>query len=152
MREHLYAARTHAVIDQVSGTLVKTPAAKKGCIGGRVIYIDRNQLIFHVAVPLARAPWPAARLMPMVLAAMVDTMGDFGLAARARAPSDIAVDDRKITGAAGRIGSMLRPRLARPDRTLRLLDVARHVLCGAMTAAAKAGPPSGPTRLGRPAS
>ncbi len=29
-----------------------------------------------------------------------------------------------ITGAAGRIGTMLRPRLARPDRTLRLLDVA----------------------------
>ena len=30
-----------------------------------------------------------------------------------------------ITGAAGRIGGMLRPRLARPDRTLRLLDSAR---------------------------
>jgi nucleoside-diphosphate-sugar epimerase len=29
-----------------------------------------------------------------------------------------------ITGAAGRIGTMLRPRLARPGRTLRLLDVA----------------------------
>ena len=29
-----------------------------------------------------------------------------------------------ITGAAGRIGAMLRTRLARPDRTLRLLDVA----------------------------
>lgn len=29
-----------------------------------------------------------------------------------------------ITGAAGRIGAMLRPRLARPGRTLRLLDVA----------------------------
>ncbi|OLF13428.1 NAD-dependent epimerase/dehydratase family protein [Actinophytocola xanthii] len=29
-----------------------------------------------------------------------------------------------VTGAAGKIGSMLRPRLARPDRTLRLLDVA----------------------------
>jgi hypothetical protein len=29
-----------------------------------------------------------------------------------------------ITGAAGRIGGMLRPRLARPGRTLRLLDVA----------------------------
>ena len=28
-----------------------------------------------------------------------------------------------ITGAAGLVGSMLRPRLARPDRTLRLLDV-----------------------------
>ncbi len=30
-----------------------------------------------------------------------------------------------VTGAAGRIGSMLRPRLARPGRTLRLLDTAR---------------------------
>jgi len=30
-----------------------------------------------------------------------------------------------ITGAAGRIGTMLRSRLARPDRTLRLLDVAQ---------------------------
>jgi uronate dehydrogenase len=29
-----------------------------------------------------------------------------------------------ITGAAGRVGSMLRPRLARPGRTLRLLDIA----------------------------
>ena len=29
-----------------------------------------------------------------------------------------------ITGAAGIVGSMLRPRLARPDRTLRLLDIA----------------------------
>ena len=29
-----------------------------------------------------------------------------------------------LTGAAGRIGSMLRPRLARPDRVLRLLDIA----------------------------
>src|SRR5580704_9812312 len=28
-----------------------------------------------------------------------------------------------ITGGAGSIGSMLRPRLARPDRTLRLLDI-----------------------------
>jgi NAD(P)-dependent dehydrogenase (short-subunit alcohol dehydrogenase family) len=28
-----------------------------------------------------------------------------------------------VTGAAGRIGAMLRPRLARPDRVLRLLDV-----------------------------
>jgi uronate dehydrogenase len=29
-----------------------------------------------------------------------------------------------VTGAAGRVGSMLRPRLARPGRTLRLLDIA----------------------------
>jgi hypothetical protein len=35
-----------------------------------------------------------------------------------------AVPTILITGAAGRIGSMLRPRLARPGRTLRLLDTA----------------------------
>jgi hypothetical protein len=35
-----------------------------------------------------------------------------------------AVPTILITGAAGQIGAMLRPRLARPDRTLRLLDVA----------------------------
>jgi uronate dehydrogenase len=35
-----------------------------------------------------------------------------------------AVPTILITGAAGLIGTMLRPRLARPDRTLRLLDVA----------------------------
>ena len=28
-----------------------------------------------------------------------------------------------ITGGAGRVGAMLRPRLARPGRTLRLLDL-----------------------------
>jgi uronate dehydrogenase len=35
-----------------------------------------------------------------------------------------AVPTILITGAAGIIGTMLRPRLARPDRTLRLLDIA----------------------------
>ena len=35
-----------------------------------------------------------------------------------------AVPTILITGAAGRIGTMLRPRLARPGRTLRLLDIA----------------------------
>jgi lipoate-protein ligase A len=35
-------------------------------IGGRPIYIDRDQLIFHVIVPLSKTPRPAARLMPAV--------------------------------------------------------------------------------------
>jgi uronate dehydrogenase len=35
-----------------------------------------------------------------------------------------AVPTILVTGAAGRIGTMLRPRLARPGRTLRLLDIA----------------------------
>ena len=35
-----------------------------------------------------------------------------------------AVPTILITGAAGIIGTMLRKRLARPDRTLRLLDIA----------------------------
>jgi nucleoside-diphosphate-sugar epimerase len=36
-----------------------------------------------------------------------------------------------LTGAAGRIGTMLRPRLARPDRVLRLLDVREPAAPGA---------------------
>jgi lipoate---protein ligase len=70
-------------------------------IGGRAIYIDRNQLIFHVIMPLSRAPRPPARIMPMVVAAMIDTVRDFGLAARLRDPSDVLVGGRKIAGAAG---------------------------------------------------
>jgi lipoate-protein ligase A len=70
-------------------------------IGGRAIYIDRDQLIFHVIVPLSKAPRPAARIMPQVVAAMVDTVRDFGLAARLRDPSDVLVNGRKIAGAAG---------------------------------------------------
>ena len=40
--------------------------------------------------------------------------------------SGVAMTDQTIliTGAAGGVGSLLRPRLSRPDRTLRLLDVA----------------------------
>ena len=72
-------------------------------IGGRAIYIDRDQLIFHVIVPLSKAPRPAARIMPMVVAAMIDTVGDFGLAARLREPSDVLVGGRKIAGAAGAV-------------------------------------------------
>jgi lipoate-protein ligase A len=70
-------------------------------IGGRAIYIDRDQLVFHLIVPLSRAPRPAARLMPMVAAAMIDTVRDCGLAARLREPSDVLVGGRKIAGAAG---------------------------------------------------
>ena len=44
-----------------------------------------------------------------------------------------------VTGAAGRIGTMLRPRLARPGRTLRLLD----------TAGLEAGPGAGGRGAGR---
>ena len=70
-------------------------------IGGRAIYIDRDQLIFHVIMPLSKAPRPAARIMPMVVAAMIDTVRDCGLAARLREPSDVLVGGRKIAGAAG---------------------------------------------------
>src|SRR5215510_11959184 len=63
-------------------------------VGGRAIYIDRDQLIFHVIVPLYKAPWPAARIMPRIVAAMIDTVCDFGLAARPRGPSDVLVGGR----------------------------------------------------------
>jgi len=70
-------------------------------IGGRAIYIDHHQLIFHVIVPLSKAPRPAARLMPKVVGAMIDTVRDFGLAGGLREPSDVLVRGRKIAGAAG---------------------------------------------------
>jgi lipoate---protein ligase len=70
-------------------------------IGGRAIYIDRDQLIFHVIVPLSKAPRPAARTLPRVVAAMIDTVRDLGLTARLREPSDVLVGGRKIAGAAG---------------------------------------------------
>jgi lipoate-protein ligase A len=70
-------------------------------IGGRAIYIDRDQLIFHVIVPLSKAPRPAARVMPRVVNAMIDTVRDFGLAARLSDANDVLVGGRKIAGAAG---------------------------------------------------
>jgi lipoate-protein ligase A len=76
-------------------------------IGGRAIYIDRDQLIFHVIVPLSKAPRPAARIMPMVVAAMIDTVGDFGLAARLREPSDVLVRGRKRSLAQPRRSAIL---------------------------------------------
>jgi lipoate-protein ligase A len=70
-------------------------------IGGRAIYIDRDQLIFHVIVPVSLAPRPTARIMPRLVTAMIETVRDFGLAARLRDPSDLLVGGRKIAGAAG---------------------------------------------------
>jgi lipoate-protein ligase A len=70
-------------------------------IGGSAIYIDRDQLIFHVIVPTSRSPRPAGRIMPTLVASMIDSVRDFGIAARFRAPSDVLVEGRKIGGAAG---------------------------------------------------
>jgi len=70
-------------------------------IGGSAIYIDRDQLIFHVIVPLSQAPLPAARIMPRLVTGTIDAFRDFGLAARSGEPGDILVQGRKIAGAAG---------------------------------------------------
>jgi lipoate---protein ligase len=76
------------------------PVLRRG-IGGRAIYIDRDQLIFHLVVPVSRAPRPAARIMPALVGAVIDTVRDFGIAARAGVPSDVVVAGRKIAGVAG---------------------------------------------------
>src|SRR5216683_1919511 len=70
-------------------------------IGGRAIYIDRDQLIFHVVVPISRAPRPASRIMPALVGAVIDTVRDFGIAARLGARSDVLIKGRKIAGVAG---------------------------------------------------
>jgi lipoate---protein ligase len=70
-------------------------------LGGSAIYIDPEQLIFHVIVPAKRARRPAPRMLATLAEAVVDTYRDVGIAARLRPPGDIAVDGRKIGGTAG---------------------------------------------------
>ena len=70
-------------------------------LGGSAIYIDPEQLIFHVIVPARRAHWPAPRMLATLAAAVVDTHHDLGIAACLRPPGDIAVGGRKIGGTAG---------------------------------------------------
>jgi lipoate-protein ligase A len=70
-------------------------------LGGNAIYIDRHQLIFHVILPATRTQWPNSLILAIVAAAVVDTHRDLGIAARLRAPGEIAVESRKIGGVAG---------------------------------------------------
>jgi lipoate-protein ligase A len=70
-------------------------------LGGSAIYIDPEQLIFHIIVPARRAGWPAPRMLATLAAAVVDTHRDLGIAARLRPPGDVAVGGRKISGTAG---------------------------------------------------
>src|SRR3984893_15935590 len=70
-------------------------------LGGSPIYIDPEQLIFHVIVPAKRARRPAPRMLATLAEAVVDTYRDVGIAASLRSPGDIAVGSRKIGGTAG---------------------------------------------------
>jgi len=70
-------------------------------LGGGAIYIGRDQLMFHIIVPLERAPRPASRILPSLAAPVIDTCRDLGIAAELRPPGDVAVGGRKIGGTAG---------------------------------------------------
>jgi lipoate---protein ligase len=70
-------------------------------LGGSAIYIDPDQLIFHIIMPSRGARWPAPRMLATLAAAVVDTHRDLGIAAGLRPPGDIAVGGRKIGGTAG---------------------------------------------------
>jgi lipoate-protein ligase A len=70
-------------------------------LGGGAIYIDRDQLMFHIIVPLGRAPLPASRILTTLAAPVIDTCRDLGIASELRPPGDVAVAGRKIAGAAG---------------------------------------------------
>jgi len=70
-------------------------------LGGGAIYVDHDQLIFHIIVPARRASWPSLSLLTTLAASVVSTHRDLGIAARLRPPGDIAVGDRKIGGTAG---------------------------------------------------
>jgi len=70
-------------------------------LGGGAIYIDRDQLMFHLIVPLGRAPRPPSRILPTLAAPVIDTCRDLGIAAELQPPGDVAVGGRKIAGTAG---------------------------------------------------
>src|SRR5271169_5090667 len=70
-------------------------------LGGGAIYIDRDQLMFHIIVPLGRALRPASRILPTLAAPVIDTCRDVGIAAELRPPGDVAAGGRKIGGTAG---------------------------------------------------
>jgi lipoate-protein ligase A len=70
-------------------------------LGGSAIYVDPEQLIFHIVVPARRAHWPAPRMLATLAGAVVDTHRDLGIAACLRPPGDVAVAGRKIGGTAG---------------------------------------------------
>jgi lipoate-protein ligase A len=70
-------------------------------LGGGAIYIDRHQLMFHIIVPLERAPRPASGILPSLAAPVIDTCRDLKIAAELRPPGDVAVGRHKIGGTAG---------------------------------------------------
>ena len=57
-------------------------------LGGGAIYIDRDQLMFHIIVPLERAPRPASRMLRTLAAPVIDTCRDLGIAAELRPPGE----------------------------------------------------------------
>jgi lipoate---protein ligase len=70
-------------------------------LGGGAIYIDGNQLLFHIIVPARCACRPVPRTLEAFAAPVIDTHRDLGIAARLRPPGDVAVGARKIAGTAG---------------------------------------------------
>jgi lipoate---protein ligase len=70
-------------------------------LGGGAIYIDRDQLMFHIIVPLERVPRPASRILPTLAAPVIDACRDLGITAGLLSPGDVAVGGRKIAGTAG---------------------------------------------------
>jgi lipoate-protein ligase A len=70
-------------------------------LGGGGLYIDRNQLIFHIITRAGHAPWPVCRMPSSLATAVVDTHRDLEIAARLRPPADVVVGGRKIAGLAG---------------------------------------------------
>jgi len=72
-------------------------------LGGGAVYIDSNQLIFHVMIPRRRAPSRVGQLYPMFIEPVVRTYRELGIDAAYRPLNDIQVGGRKIGGTAAAI-------------------------------------------------
>lgn len=72
-------------------------------LGGGAIYIDRDQMIFHVLRPATRILEVSQRHYQAVAEPVVRAYRDLGLNAAHRPPGDICVEGRKIGGLAGAV-------------------------------------------------
>ncbi len=74
-------------------------------IGGGPVYLDGDQLLFQLTLPLDRAPARVDTLYRRFLSPAIDAFRSLGVRAEFRGANDIAVGERKISGTgAGQIG------------------------------------------------
>ncbi len=67
-------------------------------VGGGAVYLDRDQLFWHIIVHRSRAPYRIEEVYARYLEGPINTLRAMGIPAQLRPVNDIQVDNRKIGG------------------------------------------------------